>query len=73
MGETAGTLSQLAIELELDPATLEKTVAAYIAFPLSCAITFAFGGVRTDSTVLRPATFGRVAGAHAARSRAAAG
>jgi len=140
----AGTLSQLAIELGLDPATLEKTVAAYnaaigpgrfdphrfdgrsthgltppksnwafplsrppyIAFPLTCAITFTFGGVRTDSTarvvtpagtiipglyaagevtglyyhryppgtsVLRSATFGRIAGAHAARSRAAAG
>ena len=71
----------------------------YIAFPLTCAITFTFGGVRTDSqarvvtptgtvipglyaagevtglyyhsypagtSVLRSATFGRLAGAHAA-------
>jgi tricarballylate dehydrogenase len=77
----------------------------YIAFPLTCAITFTFGGVRTDSSarvltpsgtiipglyaagevtglyyhryppgtsVLRSATFGRIAGAHAARARAAA-
>ena len=71
----------------------------YIAYPLTCAITFTFGGVRTDSqarvltpagtaipglyaagevtglyyhqypagtSVLRAATFGRLAGAHAA-------
>ena len=71
----------------------------YIAYPLTCAITFTFGGVRTDSqarvvtpagtvipglyaagevtglyyrqypagtSVLRAATFGRIAGAHAA-------
>jgi tricarballylate dehydrogenase len=77
----------------------------YIGFPLTCAITFTFGGVRTDSlarvltpsgtaipdlyaagevtglyyhryppgtSVLRAATFGRLAGAHAAHSRAAA-
>jgi tricarballylate dehydrogenase len=74
----------------------------YIAFPLTCAITFTFGGIRTDSSarvltpsgtvipglyaagevtglyyhryppgtsVLRAATFGRMAGAHAAQSR----
>ncbi|HLY58542.1 MAG TPA: FAD-binding protein [Stellaceae bacterium] len=72
----------------------------YIAYPLACAVTFTFGGVRTDSlgrvvtpagtaipglyaagevtglyyhsypagtSVLRAATFGRIAGAHAAR------
>ena len=72
----------------------------FIAYPLTCAITFTFGGVRTDSearvvtpagtpipslyaagevtglyyhqypagtSVLRAATFGRIAGAHAAR------
>jgi tricarballylate dehydrogenase len=77
----------------------------YIGYPLTCAITFTFGGVRTDSlarvvtpsgtpipglyaagevtglyyhqypagtSVLRAATFGRIAGAHAAASRAAA-
>jgi tricarballylate dehydrogenase len=71
----------------------------YIAYPLTCAITFTFGGIRTDSrarvispagtvipglyaagevtglyyhsypagtSVLRAATFGRLAGAHAA-------
>ena len=71
----------------------------FIAYPLTCAITFTFGGVRTDSqarvatpagtaipglyaagevtglyyhhypagtSVLRAATFGRIAGAHAA-------
>ena len=71
----------------------------YIAYPLTCAITFTFGGIRTDSlarvvtpggtvipglyaagevtglyyhqypagtSVLRSATFGRIAGAHAA-------
>ena len=71
----------------------------YIAYPLTCAITFTFGGLRTDSqarvvtpagtvipglyaagevtglyyrqypagtSVLRAATFGRIAGAHAA-------
>ena len=74
----------------------------YIAFPLTCAITFTFGGVRTDSqarvitpggtvipglyaagevtglyyhsypagtSVLRSATFGRIAGAHAASAQ----
>ncbi|MGB6452608.1 MAG: FAD-binding protein [Steroidobacteraceae bacterium] len=77
----------------------------YIGYPLTCAITFTFGGVRTDSrarvltpsgtaipglyaagevtglyyhhypagtSVLRSATFGRIAGADAARSGAAA-
>ena len=72
----------------------------YIAYPLTCAITFTFGGIRTDSqarvltpmgvpipglyaagevtglyyhaypagtSVLRAATFGRIAGAHAAQ------
>lgn len=72
----------------------------FIAYPLTCAITFTFGGVRTDSlarvvtpagvaipglyaagevtglyyhhypagtSVLRSATFGRIAGAHAAK------
>lgn len=76
----------------------------YIAYPLTCAITFTFGGVRTDTTgrvvtpagtaipglyaagevtglyyhhypagtsVLRAATFGRIAGAHAAANMAA--
>ena len=71
----------------------------YIAYPLTCAVTFTFGGIRTDSSarvltpagtvipglyaagevvgfyyhgypagtsVLRAATFGRIAGAHAA-------
>jgi tricarballylate dehydrogenase len=71
----------------------------YIAYPLTCAITFTFGGIRTDTqarvvtprgapipglyaagevtglyyhgypagtSVLRSATFGRIAGAHAA-------
>jgi tricarballylate dehydrogenase len=71
----------------------------YLAYPLTCAITFTFGGVRTDSSarvltpagtpipglyaagevtglyyneypvgtsVIRSATFGRIAGAHAA-------
>jgi tricarballylate dehydrogenase len=75
----------------------------YIAYPLTCAICFTFGGVRTDAharlvtprgtpipglyaagevvglyynrypagtSVLRAATFGRIAGAHAARSMA---
>jgi tricarballylate dehydrogenase len=84
---TANTLGNLAVELGLDPATLERTVAAYnaaiapgafdpysfdgkqttgltppksnwafplesppyVAYPLTCAITFTFGGVRTDS------------------------
>jgi succinate dehydrogenase/fumarate reductase flavoprotein subunit len=74
----------------------------YLAYPLTCAITFTFGGVRTDSSarvltpagtpipglyaagevtglyyhkypvgtsVLRAATFGRIAGAQAASSR----
>ncbi len=73
---------------------------AYIGYPLTCAITFTFGGIRTDSwarvvtpsgtpipglyaagevtglyyhqypagtSVLRAVTFGRLAGAHAAR------
>ncbi len=73
----------------------------YIGYPLTCAVTFTFGGVRTDSlarvltpsgtvipglyaagevtgvyyhqypagtSVLRAATFGRIAGAHAAAS-----
>lgn len=73
----------------------------YMAYPLTCAITFTFGGIRTDSrarvispggaaipglyaagevtglyyhvypvgtSVLRAATFGRLAGAHAAQS-----
>ncbi len=77
----------------------------YIAYPLTCAITFTFGGLRTDSqarvvspagvaipglyaagevtglyyhhypagtSVLRAATFGRLAGAHAAAIAAAA-
>ncbi len=77
----------------------------FIAYPLTCAITFTFGGIRTDSrarvltpsgtaipglyaagevtglyyhrypagtSVLRAATFGRLAGADAARSRAGA-
>jgi tricarballylate dehydrogenase len=77
----------------------------YIGYPLTCAITFTFGGVRTDSqarvvtpsgtpipglyaagevtglyyhqypagtSVLRAATFGRIAGVHAAASRVAA-
>ncbi|HYK25549.1 MAG TPA: FAD-binding protein [Steroidobacteraceae bacterium] len=76
----------------------------FIGYPLTCAITFTFGGVRTDSlarvltpsgtvipglyaagevtglyyhqypagtSVLRAATFGRLAGAHAARTSAA--
>ena len=76
----------------------------YIAYPLTCAITFTFGGVRTDSrarvispagtvipglyaagevtglyyhsypvgtSVLRAATFGRLAGAHAAAEHGA--
>lgn len=76
----------------------------YIGYPLTCAITFTFGGIRTDSTarvvtpsgtpipglyaagevtglyyhqypagtsVLRAATFGRIAGAHAALRDAA--
>jgi len=74
----------------------------YIAYPLTCAITFTFGGIRTDSrarvispagtvipglyaagevtglyyhsypagtSVLRAATFGRLAGAHAANAQ----
>jgi tricarballylate dehydrogenase len=78
----------------------------YIGYPLTCAITFTFGGVRTDSyarvvthsgtpipglyaagevtglyyhqypagtSVLRAATFGRIAGAHAASVRATTG
>jgi tricarballylate dehydrogenase len=78
----------------------------YIGYPLTCAITFTFGGVRTDSlarvitpagapipglyaagevtgayyhqypagtSVLRAATFGRLAGAHAAAQHASAG
>lgn len=73
----------------------------YIAYPLTCAVTFTFGGIKTDSTarvvtpggtvipglyaagevtglyyhrypagtsVLRAATFGRIAGVHAARA-----
>ncbi len=73
----------------------------YIAYPLTCAITFTFGGIRTDTqarvvspggtaipglyaagevtglyyheypagtSVLRSVTFGRIAGAHAARA-----
>jgi tricarballylate dehydrogenase len=77
----------------------------FIGYPLTCAITFTFGGVRTDSlarvvtpsgtvipglyaagevtgvyyhqypagtSVLRAATFGRIAGAHAAALHAAA-
>jgi tricarballylate dehydrogenase len=73
----------------------------YIAYPLTCAVTFTFGGLRTDSlarvvtpagtpipglyaagevtglyyhrypagtSVLRASTFGRIAGAHAARA-----
>ncbi len=77
----------------------------YIGFPLTCAVTFTFGGIRTDSaarvltpsgaaipglyaagevtglyyhryppgtSVLRSATFGRLAGEHAARGRAVA-
>ncbi|HTX24101.1 MAG TPA: FAD-binding protein [Steroidobacteraceae bacterium] len=77
----------------------------YIAYPLTCAVTFTFGGIRTDSlarvvtpartvipglyaagevtgvyyhryppgtSVLRAATFGRIAGAHAAHGRARA-
>jgi len=79
--------------------------APYIGYPLTCAITFTFGGIRTDSearvitpsgtvipglyaagevtglyyhqypagtSVLRSATFGRIAGAHAASGHAAA-
>jgi tricarballylate dehydrogenase len=84
---TAGTIGELARQLGLDPAALEKTVAEfngavgpgrfnahardgkatiglqppksnwafklesppYLAWPLTCAITFTFGGVRTDS------------------------
>jgi tricarballylate dehydrogenase len=140
---TAGTLAELASGLGLEPAALERTVAAYnaaigpgrfdahvrdgkaapallppksnwafpiesppyIGYPLTCAITFTFGGIRTDSlarvitpagtvipglyaagevtglyyhrypagtSVLRAATFGRIAGAHAAASRAVA-
>ncbi|HUN26240.1 MAG TPA: FAD-binding protein [Steroidobacteraceae bacterium] len=75
----------------------------FIGYPLTCAITFTFGGLRTDTlarvvtpsgaaipglyaagevtglyyhhypagtSVLRAATFGRIAGAHAARVRA---
>jgi len=74
----------------------------FISYPLTCAITFTFGGVRTDAearvispvgtpipglyaagevtglyynvypvgtSVIRSATFGRLAGAHAARQR----
>jgi tricarballylate dehydrogenase len=74
----------------------------FIAYPLTCAVTFTFGGIRTDSqarvvtpkgtpiaglyaagevtglyyhaypagtSVLRAATFGRIAGAHAALTR----
>ena len=141
---TAGALAELARTLGLDPAALERTVAAYnaaiapgrfnahirdgsatsglvppksnwafrlesppfIAYPLTCAITFTFGGVRTDAqarvvtpsgtpipglyaagevtglyyhqypagtSVLRAATFGRIAGAHAATRRASIG
>ena len=73
----------------------------YIGYPLTCAVTFTFGGIRTDTlarvltpagtpipglyaagevtglyyhqypagtSVLRSVTFGRIAGAHAARS-----
>ena len=135
---SAGTLDELAAELGLDPAALERTVAEFnaavgpgefdpysfdgrstvgleppksnwafplesppfIAYPLTCAITFTFGGVRTDSrarvvspagtpipglyaagevtglyyheypvgtSVIRAVTFGRLAGAHAAK------
>jgi tricarballylate dehydrogenase len=75
----------------------------YIAYPLTCAITFTFGGIKTDAlarvvksdgtpipglyaagetvglyyrsypagtSVLRAATFGRIAGAHAAEAAA---
>ncbi len=137
----AATLRELALELGLEPAALERTVATYnasmgpgrfdahqfdgratrglvppksnwafplerppyIGYPLTCAITFTFGGVRTDSlarvltpsgtvipglyaagevtglyyhhypagtSVLRSATFGRIAGTHAAQARA---
>ena len=83
----AATIRELAVTLDLDPPTLERTVATYnaavsvgefnprtfdgkaargiappktkwalpiarppfIAYPLTCAITFTFGGVRTDS------------------------
>ncbi|MGA3295042.1 MAG: FAD-binding protein [Candidatus Acidiferrales bacterium] len=140
---TAGTIAELAARLGLDPAALERTVAAYnaaigpgtfdphtrddrsargieppksnwafplesapfIAYPLTCAITFTFGGIRTDTaarvvtpagvpipglyaagevtglyyhhypagtSVLRSATFGRIAGAHAASLSSAA-
>jgi tricarballylate dehydrogenase len=140
---TAATLAELAARLGLDPAALERTVAAYnaaidpgtfnphirdgrsargihppksnwafplesppfIAYPLTCAITFTFGGIRTDTmarvvtpagvpipglyaagevtglyyhhypagtSVLRSATFGRIAGAHAASQSVAA-
>jgi len=88
--------SNWAFPIELPP---------FIAYPLTCAITFTFGGIRTDSvarvvtpagipipglyaagevtglyyhhypagtSVLRSATFGRIAGAHAAASNAAA-
>lgn len=77
----------------------------FIAWPLTCAITFTFGGIRTDdsarvvtpagqtipglyaagevtglyyrrypagTSVLRAATFGRIAGAHAASAKAGA-
>ena len=135
----AGSIGELAGNLGLDPAALERTIAEYnaaigpgafnahvfdgkatfgldppksnwafpidappyVAYPLTCAITFTFGGVRTDSlarvvtpagtpipglyaagevtglyyksypagtSVLRSATFGRIAGAHAASS-----
>jgi tricarballylate dehydrogenase len=74
----------------------------YFGYPLTCAVTFTFGGIKTDShaqvlgpmgtpipglyaagevtglyyhsypagtSVLRSATFGRIAGAHAAESQ----
>jgi tricarballylate dehydrogenase len=134
---TAGSITELALLLGLDPDVLAHTVAEYnaaiapgkintrirdgkaavgleppksnwafaldsppyIAYPLTCAITFTFGGVRTDvharvvtpsgtaipglyaagevtglyyhsypagTSVLRAATFGRIAGSHAA-------
>jgi tricarballylate dehydrogenase len=139
----AGTIADLARELGLDPAALERTVAEYnaaigpgqfdpysfdgkstigleppksnwafpldsppfVAYPLTAAITFTFGGIRTDSSarvvtaagtpipglyaagevtgvyyheypagtsVLRSVTFGRIAGACAARDTAEA-
>lgn len=133
----ADTIAELAAKIEVDPATLEATVAAYnaacpdgewdptrpdglatdgvtppksnwaspiqsgpfIAYPIMCANVFTFGGLKVDATsrvidrdgrvitglyaagemtglyysnytgstsVLRGATFGKIAGAHAA-------